>query len=337
MKTNVAIVIPNWNGAKIIGQCIESLMIQSLQPHIIVVDNGSSDDSCALISSKYEHVELIQLSANKGFAGGVNTGIQSAIQQGFAFIGLLNNDAVVKKHWLKNLHNALSSNKSYGSATGLIMDDDDAFIDNTGDGYSTWGLTISSNRGLPPRSAPNKQREVFGACAGACLYRAKAINSVGLFDKKFFAYYEDTDINFRLQLAGWKTVYEPKATTQHATGSTSKKIKGFTTYHTMKNLPMLFWKNVPWRYVPHIFPRLFLAYWTIMIKSIFTGKAWPALKGHTAWLKNIPHTFRQRRRIQASKTVSNDYIWSILTHDLPPNARNLRKLRYIASLGRIKP
>ena len=84
------------------------------------------------------------------------------------------------------------------------------------------------------------------------------LKQIGLFDEDFFAYYEDVDISFRAQLAGWKVAYAPKAVAYHQIGATSSKIKGFTTYQTMKNLPMLLWKNVPAGLLISVVPRFSL-------------------------------------------------------------------------------
>src|SRR6201999_312952 len=91
----------------------------------------------------------------------------------------------------------------------------------------------------------DKQTAVFVASGGASLYRIKMLQEIGLFDEDFFAYYEDVDLSFRAQLAGWKVAYAPRAVAYHQIGATSGHIKGFTTYQTIKNLPLLFYKNVP--------------------------------------------------------------------------------------------
>jgi GT2 family glycosyltransferase len=168
---------------------------------------------------------------------------------------------------------------------------------------------------------------VFGASGGASLYRVKMLKEIGLFDKKFFAYYEDVDISFRAQLYGWKIAYEPKAEVYHQIGATSGKIHGFATYQTMKNLPLLFWKNVPRGLLLKILLRFKLAYFSFYISAVFRGQCWPATKGLLRMLTLLPHAFHERFKIQKNKKVSSTYIDSILIHDLPPNARRLRALR----------
>ena len=159
-------------------------------------------------------------------------------------------------------------------------------------------------------------------------------NQIGLFDEDFFAYYEDVDLSFRAQLAGWKVLYQPKAEAYHHTGTTSGKIKGFTTYQTFKNYPLLLWKNVPGKLLFRIIPRFTLAYCSIYIASLGGGRGWPATKGAIRMITLLPKKSLERRKIQKGRKVEVGYINSILTHDLPPNADKLRRLRSFFTRGK---
>ena len=153
------------------------------------------------------------------------------------------------------------------------------------------------------------------------------MKQVGLFDEAFFAYYEDVDLGFRMQNQGWKVGYEPKAVVYHKIGMTSGRMKGFTTYQTLKNLPLLIWKNVPFPLLFHIVPRFYLAYWMFFGKAVLRGHFKYAGKGvlmSTVWLiRKAPEIASLRSR----RTASTRHIWSIMHHDLPPNAHALRLLR----------
>ena len=153
------------------------------------------------------------------------------------------------------------------------------------------------------------------------------LKEIGLFDNDFFAYYEDVDISFRAQLAGWKVLYEPSAVAYHEIGATSSKIPGFTTYQTIKNLPWLFWKNVPSKYLLKVGVRFYFAYISFIISALLRRQFRPVLKGVFVSTMLLPKKLVQRHKIQASAKVSPEYIWSIMTHDLPPNATKLRKIR----------
>lgn len=323
----VAVVIPNLNGENYIGDAIDSLLKQTLLATIIVVENASTDGSLAILESYGDKIVVLKNEKNLGFAGGVNVGITYALDQDFDAVALLNNDAVATPEWLQELVKAMNQNDSAGIITGQIQLSSGSLLDSTGEFYTTWGMPYPRGREEPVGSY-SKAGEVFGASGGASLYRSTTLNEIGLFDDKFFAYYEDTDISFRAQLAGWKVLYEPSAVVSHRQGETSKRmVKGFTVYQTFKNLPMLFWKNVPLGMLPLIGIRFLLAYILIFAKAVVNGKAWPALKGLGASIALALHTLAERRRIQKAKAVTNDYINSIIVHDLPPNQTGIRKLR----------
>jgi GT2 family glycosyltransferase len=323
----VYVVIPNWNGAERIRPCLDSLKSQSQAHTVVVVDNGSVDDSVKIIEADFPEVHLISHKKNKGFTGGVNPGIKYAVQEGAEFVALLNNDAVAEKDWLENLVSFLDKNPKAGIATSKICDDKRTHLDSTGDIYTTWGLPYPRGRGEPYSTRYDDEAWIFGASGGASIYRIKMLERIGLFDQDFFAYYEDVDLSFRAQLAGWKVGYVPKAKVYHEISATSSRIKGFATYHTLKNLPMLFWKDVPLKLMPEIFPRFVLLYLSITASALARGQIRPVAKGVFMSILLWPKKLVQRYEIQRTKKVSTEYINSIMVHDLPPNAHKLRRLR----------
>lgn len=321
------IVIVSWNGKHHLKTCLDSVQNQSEAAQTIIVDNASHDGSVAYIRKHYPWVHIIQNKQNEGFAGGVNPGIAYAIKEGASYIALLNNDAVIHKDWLKHLRVRLEKNKDLGAVTCKLLSADKQHIDSTGDFYSSWGLSVARQRDHNASEAVDHFEYVFGACAGASLYRAEMFADVGLLDEAFFAYFEDTDLNFRMQSKGWKAGYEPKAEAYHATGSTSSTVRGLTTYLTLKNLPMLFWKNVPTKLIPHMLPRFTITYWSIFASAITRGKGFYALKGVFFALVNLPHAFKERRIIRINRVVSDEYLASLIMYDLPELALKLRKVR----------
>ena len=105
------------------------------------------------------------------------------------------------------------------------------------------------------------------------------LNDIGLFDEDFFMYYEDVDLSFRAQLAGWKVRYTPKAIAYHKVGASSQKVPGFAVFNTFKNLPLVLIKNVPGRLFWTIGARFFLTYWLIFASAIRHGNGCPAFRG----------------------------------------------------------
>jgi len=326
----VAIVVLNWNGITDTLKCLASLQHQSHNNFtIVVIDNGSTDDSCKLLGeyqSKHSNVEIVYNPKNFGFAGGSNTGIEWALNNDCDYVALFNNDAIADKDWLDNLVKTASVDDSIGIVTGLLLDASGEYIDSTGEQYSTWGLPFPRNRGDKRIKAPKSQL-VFGASGGASLYRIQMLREIGLFDEDFFAYYEDTDLSFRAQLTGWKVAYAADAVAYHNHGQTSKKLPGFTVYQTFKNLPLLFIKNVPFGLLFSIGIRFYFAYILMFFNAIAKGNGKPTIKG--AWMGFILgfKALGERRNIQKNRQVTTKYINGILWSDLPTNQTGIRKLR----------
>lgn len=323
MKT--VVVIPNWNGEEYLRECIDSLLNQSVKSTIVVVDNGSSDASREILEAYGKKIVRIYREKNYGFTGGVNPGIKYAMENDFDAVALLNNDAVADKDWLNHLVSEIRG--EIGIVTCSLQTYDKKHMDSTGESMTTWGLPYPRGRDSAAGDSMSEKEFIFGASGGASLYSIPMFREVGIFDDDFFAYYEDVDVSFRAQLAGWKALYVPKAVAYHRIGKTSERIKGFTVYHTFKNLPLVTFKNVPKGLRHVIYPRFMLAYTFFFFSALTRGDGWIALKGFGKFLSLIPKKSRERKEIQSKKKVDNAYINSILTHDLPENSARLRKLR----------
>ena len=319
----IAVVIPNWNGADMIAECLTSLQKQTQKADIIVVDNGSIDNSVSLIEEYFPEVTVISLHKNTGFAGGVNNGITYALKNGFDAIALFNNDAVAKNTWLAELASTLKDNPGVGIVTGKLMRSDKIHIDSTGDFYTTWGTSFPRGRNHRDTGHYEKVEYVFGASGGASLYRAEMLKQVGIFDERFFAYYEDVDISFRAQLAGWKVYYTPKAVAYHHVGGTSSKLGDFSRYHSIKNFYILYTKNMPagsyWAHLPTF---IYQAARTLL-RSIIDLKLHVWARAYCAFLLMLPSILIDRRRIQKNRTLSMNDVEKLLHVGRPPHIPEL--------------
>ena len=331
VMNRVAVVVLNYKGIEDTIECIASLSKQSYGNFTIVaVENGSNDSSTQefeTLKGRYKE-RLVTLFNNKnlGFTGGVNTGIRWALEHDYDYVALFNNDATADKDWLKNLVTSAQKTGA-GMTTCLLLLSDGKTIDSTGDWYSKWGLPFPRNRNDTTANAP-KAGPVFGATGGATLFAAPMLRQIGLFDEDLFAYYEDADISFRAQLGGWKVYYEPTAIAYHKLSQTSKRMKsGFTIYHTFKNLPIVFIKNVPLGLFLPIGVRLFIAYWLMVGRAVARGNGGPALKGAFMGFLLSIKKLGLRWHIQRTRKASTSYIRSLLWNDMPPDQTGLRKLR----------
>src|SRR5262245_21563596 len=131
----VVVVIPNWNGAEDLPAAMDSVLAQSFRDfNLVVVDNGSTDGSRKIIEAyggKDKRVRRIYLDKNYGYTGGMNPGMQLAIDEGAAYVAALNNDAVADKDWLKHLAEFLDKHPTYGIAACSILSADGKTIDST--------------------------------------------------------------------------------------------------------------------------------------------------------------------------------------------------------------
>lgn len=210
----LSVVIPNWNGMKFIGMCLDSFQASTCQDYeIIVVDNGSTDGSKELIKEKYPSVKIIELPENLGFARACNEGIKATERK---YVCLLNNDIKIHPDWLTELYEGMERHPECGMGTSkmLFMDQRDVFY-NTGDLYHIWGVGGGRGQGEKDYGQYEQEEYVFGACAGAGIYRRTMLEEIGLFDEDFFIFAEDVDLNFRANWARYKTIYLPKAVVYH--------------------------------------------------------------------------------------------------------------------------
>lgn len=330
-KSDTAIVVLNWNGAIDTINCIDSLLNQSYLVDIVVVDNNSTDNSRDILENHIKkrsdsNIHFIKNDVNSGFAGGNNTGIRYALKNTYRYIGSLNPDATADKEWVKSLVETLKMRSDCGIVTGLIEKNSTGTIDTTGEQYTIWGIPNSRKRGSSLEAAPDAGY-IFAATGGGFIARADTLSNVGLFDEKFFMYFEDIDLCFRTQLSGYKIFYTPDAIAHHKIGASSSNVKGLVVYNTFKNLPLVFLKNVPLRLWSKILPRFSVAYSLFLANAIKNKNGWPAIKGILRYITLIPHGLILRRRIQKDRKVPIDYIDNIILHDIPSEQMGLRKFR----------
>ncbi len=323
MKEKIFVVIPSWNAADIISACLTSLKNQTCPHMVIVVENGSTDDSINFIKQNFPEVIVLEFSDNAGFAGGVNRGIKYVLEQGADYIALFNNDAVADKNWLKELVYEINEDKNIGIVTGKLMRTDKKHIDSTGDFYTIWGLPFPRGRNQKDTDQYDKSEEVFGASGGASLYRAELFKQIGLFDEDFFAYYEDVDISFRAQMAGWKVKYAPNAVAYHSVGGTSSKMGDFARYHSAKNFLLLYSRNMPTKlYFKYLLP-FTLQFGRMTLTAIARRKFKVFIKGTFAAISLHDNTRKTRKKNLSNQKVATKYIDSILTHSRPPKIPQL--------------
>ena len=222
----IAVVIPNWNGADLLPRCLASLRAQTHPPDdVCVVDNGSSDGSAAAAAALDPALRIVALATNTGFANACNAGLAATESD---WVLVLNNDARLATDALMRLACAAAdSAPTVGALQPLVLfDDDSGRINSTGIELRGDGCAHDRDFGLPLWSV-SAEGTVFGATGGAALLRRTMLEQVAVgdevFDPTFFMYFEDVDLAWRAQLAGWTTRFVPEAIAHHRFQSTSMR------------------------------------------------------------------------------------------------------------------
>jgi hypothetical protein len=300
----VSVVVPNWNGMRFVGMCLDSLAKLDFEDYeVIVVDNGSADGSREMIEEQYPDVKLLKLPDNMGFAIACNEGIKASNAE---YIVLLNNDIEVTPDWLRELYEGMERHPECGMGTTKMMflDQRDVFY-NTGDLFHSWSAGGGRGQGEKDVGQYEKEDYVFGACAGAGIYRREFFNQVGLFDEDFFIFAEDVDLNMRGQLQGLKAVYLPKAKVFHIGTATVGLYSDRYVYLCKRNDIWVFIKNYSlkmyFKYLSSIWKHQFadIKYFT------YRGQGQVLLKSKWDALKLLPQMLCRRKKIQSTRTTSD--------------------------------
>ena len=307
----VTIIVVNWNGRRFLEDCLGSLCFQTYPyRETILVDNGSTDSSVGFAREKLPGVKIIELGENRGFTGGNLAGLDAARGE---FIMLLNNDTRADEMWLETILQPMLQDPTVGICASKLVFADDKKINSAGDGITT--AAVGFNLGLGKDGALfNKSGPVFGACAAAVLYRRKMLDEIGFLDDDFFLYDEDTDLNFRAQLAGWKCVYVPGAVVHHVSNATAGRLSDTHVYYHTRNLEFVWLKNMPLglmvRFAHHKIMQEVGAFCYLCLRH---GKWRPYFRAKRDALRLVPVMWKKRKEIQRRKRVSNFYLKSIMT------------------------
>jgi GT2 family glycosyltransferase len=227
----VGIVILNWNGLDDTLRCLKSLeqtKNSAIKREIVLIDNGSTADPADQIRRDFPDVDFVRLESNIGYAAGCNLGAKRMLARGADFILFLNNDTISSASFLDELIKDFDADHSIGIASPLIREiSNPERIDFAG-GHINFALgTFQHERRGPASLAPFETDYVSGCCM---IVSRAAIEQVGLFDEKLFAYFEDVDLCLRAQRAGFKTVCVPGVTVRHkGSASTQRELTQGTT------------------------------------------------------------------------------------------------------------
>ncbi|QFZ23222.1 glycosyltransferase [Saccharothrix syringae] len=213
---DVSVVVVNYRGAEDTTTCLRALYGELDYPadklQVVVVDNASGDGSAERIRAAEPRAEVVEAPANLGFAGGCNLGVEHARGTVVAF---LNNDARPHRDWLRAAVRVLRAEPSVGAVASKVLDWEGGSIDFVDGGLTWFGMGYKRHAGQPDDGSHDAPRDVLFGTGSALVARASVFRELGGFDDRFFMFYEDVDLGWRMNLRGWRVRYEPASLTYH--------------------------------------------------------------------------------------------------------------------------
>lgn len=276
----ISLIILNWNGWKMTLDCLESLRdikCGDFEVEIVVVDNGSTDNSVESIKNQIslasqseagraktkiinEKLKIIENEKNLGFAEGNNVGIKYALENRADYVCLLNNDTRVDKNFLRELFKSAESDEKIGLVGGKIyfekgyefhknryLEKDLGKVIWYAGGLIDWNNVYASHRGVDEVDRGQYDSETETAYINGCLMLVKkeVFNKVGLFDKKYFLYFEDADFSVRAKKAGFTLYFNPRAKIWHLISGSSAIGSDLNDYFITRNRMLFGMKYAP--------------------------------------------------------------------------------------------
>jgi GT2 family glycosyltransferase len=299
----VAIIIPSWNGASLLRECLKSIAHQTCPAaEVLVVDNGSIDNTESVVADFAAYnVQYLALGVNTGFGSAVNFGIKHSSSE---LVLVLNNDTVLAPECLEQITRAADEYTEIAAFAPLILR-----MDRPHEVYAA-GLMFS-DRGYGNRS--NRLRdglsrnpcEVMGVCAAAAMFRRSVLKQVGMFNERFFLMYEDQELSLRHRLLGHKCLLIPAAVVLHSGSATLKNTFAIAVAENVKNSLITLLTCAPRYYLCSYFRKIAWFYWRLFISLCRAGYSTEVVRGVVGVIICVRYICSRRHALQRERQISD--------------------------------
>jgi GT2 family glycosyltransferase len=215
-RVQIDVLIPTWNKAELLADCLVHLEQESVPHQVIVADNGSQDGTVAMVRRRFPEVRLVELGENLGFGRAVNRAAAAGTADALVVI---NNDVNVEPGFLFEIVRPFSDAR-VGMVAGVLLDPVTSLIDAAGVEIDPSLGGYAYMAGLPISGLNRPPAGLLGPCGGAAAYRRRAFEAASGFDERIFVYSEDLDLALRLRAAGWRCALAPRARGFHVGSAT---------------------------------------------------------------------------------------------------------------------
>lgn len=305
-----SIIILNYNGGKLITECLESINQTTKDIEIIVIDNNSSDFSINVIKEKFPEVILIENKKNLGMAAR-NLGIDLAKGK---FIVFLDSDTVVKEKWLEELLNSYKKNGDGFYQPKLLDKENPKKINSAGNEINVFGLGYSRGKTLKDSSQFNKFQKI-GYTSGACTFTSsEIIKKVGKIDQIFFAYHDDLDYGWRAWLQGIPSFYEPKSIVYHL-GSPTLKWSQKKFYLLERNRWICLFSCYSTNTILKLLPSLFLIDVGLILYFFTKGLVISKIKANFSIIRIYKDIKKRKKNIQKTRKYDDREVIQYFSDD----------------------
>lgn len=329
----VSVILVNYRGADDTIHALEriaSLDWPQDRVEVIVVENGSQDDSAARIRAADPGVKLIESAENLGFAGGCNVGVAASSGE---YVAFLNNDAKPDAQWIRAAVATFEESPRIGAVASKVVDWDGANVDYIGSAMTWYGMGYKPLTGEPLPTTPDVSADVLFGTGSAMFVRRSVYDALGGFDERYFMFFEDVDLGWRLNLRGWRYVYQPASLAYHKHHASMSSFGSFKeTYLLERNALYTLYKNLGEEALNAALPgSLLLAVRRAVSKGALDSTAFDlrtpggddqpeiAVPKETVaglfaidqLVANLPSLSASRAEIQASRVVADGALWRL--------------------------